>query len=575
MTHSSPLDSTRAERARYADFVSAMAFADPSELVYGFRGPRAHKRSPTELAQTWADAAASARTDAVWNMYLHVPYCKSICSFCNYKRLRVSSTSALDEYVSFIENEAAIFGPAVESAAFGAFYVGGGTPSVLNAKQLDRLFTALHRHFRFDPLAVKTFEYDPMVMTEDRFDVIRNFGFNRYSFGVQSIDVDVNALHNRGRQGAYHVDKQFALLGQSGGANTNVDFLLGLAGTTPEQMVAEIEEVLTKHRPAEVSIYFISPTSAYVKSHFNGSHQRFEAFMKPFEDQIPGAIAALAERIGYDRHTSGKHAILMSARRIDVGGRRRANFSYCDVVSQAHRPLYLLGLGDSARSRIFGRAAYVAEHSTEDVDPQSKRYIGVDIDIEDEMFSYVAHQLRDNDTLSRQKFRDTFAADITETCATQVDKLVQLGVVTVTSEELRVAKQNRRERVRDILFFFPQRRRSELLVRPKAKTTTTGESESPRLSAQELERLVAPLSVDSALPGNWTITSITGDGLTIHRSNPRASILVKLLEPAGSRDAPRSTKRFDLQYVVEEGSTDHLELTAALISLGIAIEANE
>ncbi|MEL7208604.1 MAG: hypothetical protein AAGK32_10300, partial [Actinomycetota bacterium] len=115
-------------------------------------------------------------------------------------RLRVSSRDALDEYVDFIENEAALFAPAVEGVRFGALYVGGGTPSVLNAPQLDRLLGALHECFSFADRAHRTFEFDPAVMTPDRFEVIQRYGFHRYSFGIQSSSPDVSEAHGRGRQ---------------------------------------------------------------------------------------------------------------------------------------------------------------------------------------------------------------------------------------------------------------------------------------------------------------------------------------------------------------------------------------
>lgn len=77
----------------------ALSFPDPSLFVHDYGGARRERLSPRQLAEVWADARAP---EAAWNLYLHVPYCKSICSFCNYTRLRVSSQRSLDDYVSFI-----------------------------------------------------------------------------------------------------------------------------------------------------------------------------------------------------------------------------------------------------------------------------------------------------------------------------------------------------------------------------------------------------------------------------------------------------------------------------------------
>ena len=444
------------EREDNARMAEALSFPDPSLFVHDYGGARRERLSPRQLAEVWADARAP---EAAWNLYLHVPYCKSICSFCNYTRLRVSSQRSLDDYVSFIASEAQLFAPALEGVEFGSVYVGGGTPSVLSAEQLTRLFTTLHDTFRFAPGAQKNFEYDPMVMTPNRMEVLAEFGFNRFSFGIQSTDVGVNELHNRGRQGARHIARQFELLEGVGPSRVNVDFLMGLDGTTPEGMVAEIEQVLRDHQPDEVSIYFISPTPAYVGAHFGGDFARYERFLAGFESHVPQALREVAARVGYAVPGGGKHLIRMQ-RTTHRAGPSFTGY-YCDVPSQAHRPLYVFGLGDSARSRIFGRLQYRAEHDTDDRAPDSRRYVGIRMSEEDEVFSYVSYVLRDGDVLDRARFRRTFGVDIEERCGEAVAKLVELGVATVDEAGVTLVHQRRRERLRDLLFFLPPGRRKE------------------------------------------------------------------------------------------------------------------
>jgi coproporphyrinogen III oxidase-like Fe-S oxidoreductase len=449
------------ERSIYAQVVKAMQYPEASMLVHQLGSARSRRYAPQELTQHWARAVAKAdRASAVWNMYVHVPYCKSLCTFCNYKRLRVSSKEALNEYVAFIDNETRLFAPAFEGVQFGAIYVGGGTPSVLDPEQLDRLFGAIFGRFDFHPQAQKNFEYDPMVMTEARFDVVQRYGFTRYSFGIQSIDVDVNALHNRGRQARGHIDKQFELLNAHGANTANVDFLLGLAGTTPEQMLAEIDEVLSTHRPNEVSIYFLTPTAGYVAARFGGDFKRFEAFLAPFEEKIPPGIAELAKRIDYDVSNDGRHGLFLRNKRPHKGV--PTVHAYCDIPSQVHRPLYLLGLGDSARSRIFGELHYRAEHDANDRDPESLRYVGTTTSLEDEMFAYLAFVFRDGDELSRERFRSTFGVDVLDAYTKPLDKLRSLQAIEVDENSIRFSPQSRRERLRDLLFFLPPARRKQL-----------------------------------------------------------------------------------------------------------------
>jgi len=317
--------------------------------------------------------------------------------------------------------------------------------------------------FAFHDGAQKNFEFDPMVMTEDRYRVVQKYGFTRFSFGIQSVDVDVNRLHNRGSQNRSHLEKQFRLLGEHGGEHANVDFLLGLSGTTAEQMLREIEQVMTEFSPNEMSVYFIYPTEEYVKAHFGGDFDSFARFLEPFERLVPPTLRELAQKLGYSIAGDGKHAITLSrpsprTRNVE----RRSGLFYCDVPSNAHRPLYVLGLGDSARSRIFGDLVYQAEHDHDDIAPNRDRYVGVDTTLADEMFAYVAMVLRDSDRMSRALFRRTFGVDPLQALSRPIAKLTELGVASVDDENVTLSQQDRAERLRDILFFLPPERRDTL-----------------------------------------------------------------------------------------------------------------
>lgn len=434
---------------------------DASNLVHRLDRVRSLQLTPEELAEGWRGAVHDAPPNAAWNMYVHVPFCKSICTFCNYKRLRVSSREALDQYASFIAREAQAFAGALEGVTFGALYVGGGTPSVLAPDQLDRMLAGIHDAFDFHPRAQKNFEYDPMVMTAERFAVIERFGFTRYSFGIQSVDVEVNNLHNRGPQGRAHVSKQFELLSRHGAESVNVDFLLGLDGTTWKQILDEIEETLRTHRPDEVTVYFVTPTPAYLKARFEGRIERFAEHMAPFELHAPDALRTIADQHDYEITTTGRHVVVMRNLRRS-GGEARSVQDYCDIPSQIHRPLYLLGLGDSARSRIFGRMRYRAEHDDEDLKRQSPRYVGTAVDLRDEMFAYLVLTWRDGAFVSRPRFLQTFGVDVVHAYPDAIAKLRELGAVTVDEERVTLATQGARARLRDTLFFLSRARRRDL-----------------------------------------------------------------------------------------------------------------
>jgi coproporphyrinogen III oxidase-like Fe-S oxidoreductase len=554
------------ERALYRRVVAALGHAEPSSLLRELEHKRTRRFGAAELVERWR--GAEGRGQGARNLYLHVPFCKSICSFCNYKRLRVSSGEALDEFVAFIEAEARLFAPAFAGLPFETLYVGGGTPSVLAADQLARVLDALHTAFEFLPNAEKTFEFDPMVMTADRHQVLASFGFRRFSFGIQSVDVAVNRLHNRGAQGKGHLERQFRLLAEHGALRHNVDFLLGLAGTTPAQMLAEIEEVMTAHGPREISVYYVQPTHEYLASHFDGEPARYRAFLARFEDEIPAGLAAIAARAGYRQLVGGTHALLFVKQ--GPGVVVESPYSYCDVPSQAHRPLFLLGLGDSARSRIFADLGYRAEHDHADRSPDLPRYLGAPQSLGDEIFSYLALTLRDGDAVPRALFERTFGRGAAELLAAPLAKLAALGVAHADDDAIHFVPQRREERLADLLFFLPQERRGDLAFAASAVALPT-----QPIDEAEVRAAVAPLAPGAPLVGGWELAAVRAAGLSLRRAEPPAEVLLKLFKPPGSRASFRRTGRYDVQYQVVAGSAEGAELEAPVDAVVDALRANE
>ena len=565
----SPAAELAQEREHYARCVASLAFPDPSGLIPAVAAEPAERVSPRQLAAAWADAVARADHDAsAWNLYIHVPYCKSICSFCNYKRLRVSNRQNLDQYVDFMVNEMRLLAPALAGARFGALYVGGGTPSVLDADQLDRLLGTLHDCFEFRDNPQKNFEYDPMVMTDDRHAVVKRYGFNRYSFGIQSLDAKINELHNRGPQGIKQVEKQFIQLHDDAPYAVNVDFLLGLDGTTPAGMTEEIEKVLRDHQPDEMSVYFISPTPEYLAQHFAGDAERYQAFLRDFEIKVPAELGRTAQRHGYLVTASGKHLLKLHRRqpRRRKGGQ---TYRYGDIQTQSRQPLYLLGLGDSARSRIFGSMTYRAEHHADERDFDGARYVARRHGLEDEVFGYAALMLRDGNRIDRATFRGVFGKDLLEVAGDSVDKLVELGVAQLSREALELVPQSREERLRDVMFFLPQARRAALGEAPSRAGPGGG---GAVVDASTVVRSLAP---GDALPDGWNVADIGASGVTIRDDAGAAEILIKLLAPAGAHPAFQTTARYDVQYHVRAGSPTGPELDAPVAAVVDAVRADE
>ena len=115
-------------------------------------------------------------------LYLHIPFCSAICNYCNFNR-GLFEAGLKDRYVDALEQE--ILGAGRGEPA-DTIYFGGGTPSLLEPDEIDRLISACRRAFDVTADAEVTLETNPETSSPSRMHGFRQAGVNRVSFGVQS-----------------------------------------------------------------------------------------------------------------------------------------------------------------------------------------------------------------------------------------------------------------------------------------------------------------------------------------------------------------------------------------------------
>jgi oxygen-independent coproporphyrinogen-3 oxidase len=197
-------------------------------------------------------------------LYLSVPFCKTKCSYCNFAS-DVFSKSAYENYVSRLLEDiassshlAAQLGCDIGSAAediADSIYLGGGTPSILDASQLIRIFAAVRAQFSLTRDAEITVECAPGTLTPALIETLLQCGVNRVSLGVQSfVDKEaqsVGRLHQRST-----VLEEIDCLRAAGLANINIDLIAGLPHQTAESWAFSVSETIAAGVP-HVSVYML------------------------------------------------------------------------------------------------------------------------------------------------------------------------------------------------------------------------------------------------------------------------------------------------------------------------------
>jgi oxygen-independent coproporphyrinogen-3 oxidase len=189
-------------------------------------------------------------------LYLSVPFCRTKCTYCNFAS-DVFSRAILDRVCADIHSTAQTaeqMGGRLEPDV-DSIYLGGGTPTILDCQQLERLFVTVRQNFRLLPETEITVECAPGTLTPPVLHTLLTYGLNRISLGVQSfVDQEaasVGRLHKRTT-----VLEDIARLRASGVANINIDLIAGLPHQTLESWRTSLAETIAAGGP-HVSVYML------------------------------------------------------------------------------------------------------------------------------------------------------------------------------------------------------------------------------------------------------------------------------------------------------------------------------
>lgn len=212
----------------------------------------------------WTAAAVPAVRDAFASpppaevplgLYLHIPFCRKRCRFCYFRVYTDKAAGDVERYTHGLVREAELAAStaAVDGRPLKYVYFGGGTPSFLSVRQLERLVEGLHGSFGWDAAEEVTFECEPGTLSEPKVKALRDLGMTRISLGVENFDDDI--LRENGRAHlSPEIMRAWDWIVAAGFPNTNVDLIAGMVGETDESWDATLHKTLAL-APDSVTIY--------------------------------------------------------------------------------------------------------------------------------------------------------------------------------------------------------------------------------------------------------------------------------------------------------------------------------
>jgi oxygen-independent coproporphyrinogen III oxidase len=231
--------------------------------------------------QAYLDGRAENVGNPPLSVYVHLPFCESLCYFCACNKIITRDHSRVSEYLSHLDKEMTLV-----TSRIGAdrktvqLHLGGGTPTFFNADELNRLMTMLRRHFDFTPDAELGVEIDPRTVGDGTLSMLADLGFNRNSFGVQDFDTAVQQAVNR-IQPFGMVEKAVAESRKANFQSINADLIYGLPKQTMESFGRTLDNLI-RIAPDRIALY----NYAHMPSRFKAQRQIVASDLPSAEERL-------------------------------------------------------------------------------------------------------------------------------------------------------------------------------------------------------------------------------------------------------------------------------------------------
>ena len=300
--------------------------------------------------------------DASFPLYVHIPFCTSKCSYCDFFSVPCASKIG-DEYIAAVLAEAAFTASLRDIDSWKTIYVGGGTPSLLSENQIDFLFSGLLNLSWKAPLEV-TMEANPSDVTESILDAASSSGVMRISCGIQSFS-DRSLCRVRRLSRLSDVYRALSLFKKRWPHALSVDMIAGLPEETDASFASGLE-TLAAYGPDHISLYSLTveegtPLCTEIES---GTISRdidaSDALWISGRDFLCGA--------GYEHYEVSNFC--------RKGSECLHNLAYWNLESYA-------GIGAGATGTFYGKEASVRFTNTRDINEYTRFWNGTKIDADD------------------------------------------------------------------------------------------------------------------------------------------------------------------------------------------------
>lgn len=362
------------------------------------------------------------------SLYLHIPFCKRKCFYCDFCSWE-ASFQEMEAYCAALRQEVRLQGKAFGGARVNTAFIGGGTPSLLPAPLMDGLLAELRRCFQIEKGAEFTVEANPGTLQGDWLAMARSHGVNRLSLGVQAAQDPLLGLLGRIHTFREAVEA-VALAREYGFSNLNADVMFGLPGQSRQDYLETLGKVAALGVP-HISAYSLileedTPLAARVAA---------GEMVLPSEDEVAGMYEAGRDWLqarGYPQYEISNFAKPGYACRHNLGYWRGSWYVGLGVSAAGMMPVP----GASGEKETLSQALYVRRENVADVAlyremlAQGKLPLARQQEIprEEAMFEAMMLGLRTVEGVKPGEFADRFGQPLERVYGRQMEELVREGL---------------------------------------------------------------------------------------------------------------------------------------------------
>ncbi|MCI6508305.1 MAG: radical SAM family heme chaperone HemW [Bacilli bacterium] len=358
----------------------------------------------------------------MFGLYLHIPFCKNICKYCDFYKM-VVSRSLQEKTINYIIEEMKL--RELSKYQIDTIYIGGGSPSSLDDDLLDKLLFNLSQLTNFDELKEFTIEFNPNDITIDKVKILQKYQVTRVSIGIQTFNN--NLLNTLGRipfVSFEELSEKIKLLNMYDIKNINVDLIYAIPGEVIDDITDDLNKMM------RLPITHLSCYSLILEErsilYYEYTHNKIKLIDETLDEKMYEKINEVLEKNNFIHYETSNFS--------------KPGFNSLHNLIYWHRDDYL-GIGPGASSSI-GNHRFTNTHNLNEyflgIDNKNIKYAEDIIDSKkDEQELMVMMNLRLSEGINKKRYLERFNEDVKDTFPSILE-LLKEGLLEETTDTIRI-----------------------------------------------------------------------------------------------------------------------------------------